>query len=48
MILQPAPEVRQLNRRHWSWQAAVLSGMQPLLSRIDEHTIAMNVSRIIR
>src|SRR6266545_3414870 len=47
MVLEPATEVRELNRADRPGHAAVFLGMQPLLPRIHQHAVAVNVATIV-
>src|ERR1044072_5174876 len=47
MVLQATSEIRELNGRDWSGDAAVLIGMKFVFARIDQHTVAVDVTLIV-
>src|ERR1051326_4045019 len=47
MVLQATSEIRELNGRDWSGDAAVLIGMKFVFARIDQPTVAVDVTLIV-
>ncbi len=47
MILQPPTEVRELNGGNRTWHATVFGRVQPLLTWIHQHAVAMDVALIV-
>ena len=47
MVLQTAPEVGELDGGDRPGDAAVLFGVQPLLARIEQHAVAVDVALVV-
>ena len=47
LVLQPPPEVRELNRRNRAADAAVLIGVQRVFSRVEQHAVPVDVTLVV-